>query len=96
MSIEAVTCYQVKCDELDCGYSTASDGEYEAYGYVDVAIDAWKDEGGVVTEDGRTFCEAHRPPICVDCDATADLAEDVPGGDVFCPEHITAAREARS
>ena len=95
MSIKEVTYYQIECDEPNCERCTG-DGEFSAWGDAGAALDDWRDGDGVFTEDGRTFCEEHRPPVCVDCDATVDLTEDVPGGELFCPNHIADGRAALS
>lgn len=83
MSVREVTYYQVACDHPDCDVTTGSlGGDFSAWSEPGHALDEWINSDCQSLDDGRTFCDQHRVPMCERCDEP--LPSDSADRDV-CP-----------
>lgn len=85
MTARPIPCFEIVCDEPECGFKTGDYSEFSGWGDIGVAEDEWRDGDNQVLPDGKHLCYKHRKPACVDCDSATDVAEDEPGGDLYCP-----------
>jgi hypothetical protein len=75
MSVNEVTYYEVECDV--CHTKTGDHDEFSAWSDSSWAIDRWRDGEGIVTNDGRAFCDACIPPgMCRSSDDNKHVFED--------------------
>lgn len=69
---------RVKCDG-DCGrWFGSGDYDWSVWETPAAAVDALRDYGWLVTDDGKHFCETCAPPLCDECKQHGHWDEDYP------------------
>lgn len=86
MGVESITCWKVTCDYPGCSRETSDLGEFGSYEDQAVAIVAWRQDAGVVKDDGVALCDEHALIYarCDYCGKDGRLTRDSGDGDRVC------------
>lgn len=85
MTARPIPCYEIVCDEPECGKKTQDISDFAGWGDIDVAEDEWENADGQTIGE-RHYCWEHRQPQCFECDTFDRPLIIAPDGQWYCED----------